>query len=72
MNHPQSQFLVTREECIALLFSPDARPCPRTWEGWKARGIIPYVKAGRLCYYNVDQVRAALMRRLVNRFPRPL
>lgn len=55
--------LLSRDACIALIFAPESRPSPRTWEAWKARRMIPYTKLGRLCYYDAEAVRNALATR---------
>jgi hypothetical protein len=52
--------LIGEEACIALLFAPDVRPAPRTWRKWKKRRVIPFVKVGRLCFYNAGAVQKAL------------
>jgi hypothetical protein len=36
--------------------------CRRTWWGWKSKGIIPYIKIGRKCLYDLESVRRALLR----------
>jgi hypothetical protein len=58
--------LLGRDACIDAIFSPDARPSPRTFEAWKKRKIIPYVKLGGLCYYSETAVRAAVARFSIN------
>ena len=55
--------LISRDACMAAIFTPESRPCVRTWEVWKARRMIPYVKLGRLVYYNEAAVREALSTR---------
>jgi hypothetical protein len=55
--------LLNRTECIEALFSTQAGPCPRTWEAWKARRIIPFIRVGRKCYYDPERVREALARK---------
>lgn len=34
----------------------------RTWGNWKARGLIPYIKIGRRCLYDWENVANALRR----------
>jgi hypothetical protein len=52
--------LVNRDTCMAILFDPDSRPCPRTFDTWKKQKLIPYVKIGHLCFYDPEAVRTAL------------
>jgi hypothetical protein len=59
--------LVKRAGCIAAIFATNDRPSPRTFETWKKRRMLPFVRMGRLHYYDVGAVRAALaMRFTVN------
>jgi hypothetical protein len=55
--------LIKRDACIALLFGEADRPSRRTWEAWKARRMIPFVKLGGLCYYDPVAVREALAKK---------
>lgn len=60
--HSTPSRFVAEETCIASLFDPDARPALRTWRKWKKRRVVPFVKIGRLTFYDVEAVRAALNR----------
>lgn len=55
--------LLNRTECIREIFSARAGPCPRTWETWKARRIVPFVRIGRKTFYDPERVREALIRK---------
>jgi hypothetical protein len=35
----------------------------RTWNNWKAKGIIPFIRIGRRCLYDWPSVAEALRRR---------
>jgi len=35
----------------------------RTWNTWKAKGVVPYMKIGRRCLYDWPCVSQALLRR---------
>jgi len=54
--------LVGEEECIALVFADDVKPAPRTWRKWKKQRRIPFVKMGRLSFYDPASVRAAILK----------
>lgn len=41
--------------------------CRRTLANWKAKGLLPFVKIGRRCLYDWQNVRAALLRLEHNR-----
>jgi hypothetical protein len=60
-----SNQLVKRDALIALLFAPDDRPSVRTFESWKAKRLIPFVKLVGRCWYSPEAVRAALARNTV-------
>ena len=49
--------LVTEEELSSLL-----KICKRQLYNWRARGVIPYFKLGRVVRYRVGDVLAALER----------
>jgi hypothetical protein len=34
--------------------------CDRTLDNWKAKGVIPYIKVGRCCFYDWERVQAVL------------
>lgn len=55
--------LLTRDACIAKIWAPESRPAPRTFEAWKKRRVVPYVKIGRLCFYSEAAVREAIATR---------
>ena len=48
-----------KSETEILQFVP---VCRRTWGNWKSKGIIPYIKIGRRCLYDLESVRRALLR----------
>jgi hypothetical protein len=48
-----------KSEAEILQFVP---VCRRTWWEWKSKGIIPYIKIGRKCLYDLESVRRALLR----------
>jgi hypothetical protein len=52
--------LLTQSECIQEIFSEGSRPCARTWISWKKRRVVPFVRIGRLHFYDPEAVRAAL------------
>jgi hypothetical protein len=69
-NRAQSQrrFLVQRlpqadsriiDESTVLSRVPVSR---RTWGNWKAQGLVPYIKIGRRCLYDWENVINALKR----------
>jgi len=45
------------------LFPPECRPTPRWVRDQQKRGTIPYVRLGRLIFFDIDQVREAIARR---------
>jgi hypothetical protein len=49
-----------KSETEILQFVPVSR---RTLGNWKKKGIIPYIKIGRRCLYDLESVRASLLRR---------
>lgn len=55
--------LMRRDTLIAHLFPEEDRPSVRTFESWKARRMIPYVKLGGFCYYDPAAVRDALAKK---------
>ena len=52
--------LVTEEELSQLL-----KVTPRHLYNWRARGVIPYFKLGRVVRYRVGEVLAALEKRRI-------
>ncbi len=58
----QCDKLVGEETCIALIFDAKSRPAPRTWRKWKARKLIPFLRIGKMSFYDPAAVRAALIK----------
>lgn len=58
----QTDKLVGEAACIALIFDEKSRPASRTWRKWKARKLIPFLKIGKLSFYDPAAVRAALVK----------
>jgi hypothetical protein len=53
--------LVGAERCRELVFpDPESRPCLRSFQEWKSRGLLPYRKIGRRIWFCPEEVRAAL------------
>jgi hypothetical protein len=55
--------LVDAEACIGQVFDEDSRPSLRTFREWQAKGLIPFLKIGRLTFFDPAEVRAALNKR---------
>jgi hypothetical protein len=55
--------LVDAEACIDQLFDGESKPSLRTFREWQARGWIPFLKIGRLTFFDPEEVRAALNKR---------
>lgn len=55
--------LADAEACIRKVFAEESRPSLRTFRYWQSRGWIPYLKVGRLTFFDPEEVRAALNRR---------
>jgi hypothetical protein len=58
-----SEKLVTRDELLGTVFSDEARPCLRTFETWRRRKVIPFVRVGRKIFFDPGAVRQALATR---------
>ena len=58
--------LVTAGKLLEVIW-PDAecRPCIRSIRSWSASRILPSVRVGRLVFYDVEQVKAALLKRFI-------
>ena len=57
--------LVDARKCLELLFPDErSRPTLRTFLEWKAQGLFPFRKFGRLVFYDPVEVRRAIDRRL--------
>jgi hypothetical protein len=56
---------VDRKDLLRILFPGRRRPSLRWLEYQKAKGLIPFIKAGGV-WYNVEAVRKALSERTVN------
>ena len=55
--------LVDATSCIEELFDRESKPSLRTFREWQAKGIIPFLKIGRLTFFDPEEVRAALNKR---------
>ena len=55
--------LLNAEGLLAELFPEDARPTVRWLREQQRRRSIPYIKLGRLVFYNPDAVRKAIVER---------
>lgn len=56
--------LVGAEDCMKLVFPLEtSRPSLRTFRQWQANRFFPVIKIGHLCFFDPEQVRAALDRR---------
>jgi hypothetical protein len=55
--------LVDAEACIDRVFDGESKPSLRTFREWQAKGIIPFLKIGRLTFFDPEEVRAALNKR---------
>jgi hypothetical protein len=61
--HATKSELLRRDACIAEIFPEGSRPSIRTFESWKAKRMFPFVRLGRLCFFDPVAVRAALTKR---------
>jgi hypothetical protein len=57
--------LVTASKLIEEIWDADCRPCIRSIRSWTTSRILPSVRVGKLIFYDVDQVKAALAKRTV-------
>jgi hypothetical protein len=55
--------LVDVEACINKVFDEESKPSLRTFRGWQAKGLIPFLKIGRLTFFDPEEVRHALNKR---------
>ena len=55
--------LLDAESCIEQLFDGESKPSLRTFREWQAKGLIPFLKIGRLTFFDAEEVRAALNKR---------
>jgi hypothetical protein len=55
--------LVDAEACIDRIFDGERKPSLRTFRQWQARGLIPFLKIGRLTFFDPGEVRHALSKR---------
>jgi hypothetical protein len=55
--------LLDAEACINQLFDGESKPSLRTFREWQARGLIPFLKIGRLTFFDPEEVRSALDKR---------
>lgn len=53
--------LVSGETLLATLFPVEEnRPCARTLARWKNQGLIPFVKIGRMVFFDPVKVQRAI------------
>lgn len=62
-NTPSSKF-VGAKELLKILFSDESRPSLRWLRDQQAGRRIPFVRLGRLVFFDPDQVRVAMNERL--------
>jgi len=62
-NSPPSKF-VSAAELLKILFSDESRPSLRWLREQQAARRIPFVRLGRLVFFDPEQVRAAMNERL--------
>jgi hypothetical protein len=55
--------LVNARQLLELLFDPQCRPSLRWLRSQTKRKSIPFIRVGRLVFFDVDMVRAALSAR---------
>jgi hypothetical protein len=55
--------LVDAKSCIEQVFCGESKPSLRTFREWQAKGLIPFLKIGRLTFFDPEEVRAALNKR---------
>jgi len=56
------------DQCLVVLFPDEtSRPSLRTFRTWQAAGKIPYLKLGRLTFFNPNEVKLALERQFARR-----
>lgn len=60
---PPAKF-VCAKELLKILFSDECRPCLRWLRDQQAARRIPFVRIGRLVFFDPEQVRAAMNERL--------
>ena len=51
---------LSAKRCLETLFDEESRPGLRTWADWKDKGYLPFKRIGRRCYYDLEEVKAAL------------
>jgi len=56
--------LVDAQECLRAIFSEGSRPSIRWFREQQRRRVIPHYKIGRLCRFDVAEVRQALAKNL--------
>jgi hypothetical protein len=56
--------LLTAEELLKVIWpNENSRPSLRTLREWQAQRIVPYVKIGRLVFFNPVKVRQSIAKR---------
>jgi hypothetical protein len=55
--------LVDAQGCINRVFEEGSKPSLRTFREWQARGMIPFLKIGKLTFFDPEEVRRALNKR---------
>ncbi len=63
MNTQDQRQLVDAKKLLEVLFEESSRPSLRWLRQLQARRAIPFVKQGRLVFFDVNQVRDALTSR---------
>jgi len=54
---------VSGPRLLETMFEEQSRPSLRSLRDWQANGLIPYVKLGRLVFFDPVAVKAALEKR---------
>lgn len=64
-NRTESPKLVSADRLLDLLFDEQSRPSLRWIRYQQKARAIPFVKVGRLVFFDLEQVRLALQRRTI-------
>lgn len=72
MNEPTrlTARLLNAEQLLEALFEPDARPSTRWLRMQTKAKSIPFIRIGRLIFFDLEMVRASLARRNLVRLRR--
>jgi hypothetical protein len=63
-NSQNPEGLLSAEELLSVIWPNEkSRPCLRTLREFQAKRMVPYVKLGRLVYFDPAKVRRALEKR---------